>query len=143
MELVYYPPADMFALMPLRSREVGQVLVNLILNAIQASPKGDQVIVGVKERLTPNTQNFKHKMQNLLNADYCMVWVEDHGEGLSPEEKTRLFEPFYSTKPEGTGLGLAISHEIVTRNGGYINVKSQPGCTQFSVYLPINNKDKV
>lgn len=112
--------------MPLRSREVEQVLVNLILNAIQASPEGNQVIVGVKKHY------LKRKTQNLLNADYCVVWVEDHGEGLSPEEKTRIFEPFYSTKPEGTGLGLAISHEIVSRNGGHIDVKSQPGCTQFS-----------
>lgn len=137
VELVYYPPEEAIALMPLRSREVGQVLVNLILNAIQASPEGDQVIVGVKKHY------LKRKTQNLLNADYCVVWVEDHGEGLSPEEKTRIFEPFYSTKPEGTGLGLAISHEIVTRNRGHIDVKSQPGCTQFSVYLPINNKDRV
>jgi len=135
VELVYYPPEeDAKSLMPLRSREVGQVLVNLILNAIQASPEGDRVIVGVKKYYS------KPETQNLLNADYCVVWVEDRGEGLSAEEKARIFEPFYSTKPEGTGLGLAISHEIVSRNGGHIDVKSQRGCTQFSVYLPVNNK---
>ena len=135
VELVYnLPEEDAEALMPLRSQEIGQVLVNLILNAIQASPAGNRVIVGVKKHY------LKRETQNLLNADYCVVWVQDYGAGLSPEEKARIFEPFYSTKPEGTGLGLAISHEIVSRNGGYIDVKSQPGCTQFSVYLPINNQ---
>ncbi len=119
--LVYRPPAQPWPQVPLRRRELGQVMVNLILNAIQASPEGGQVEVGVDQR-----------------QDYLSAWVEDQGQGLSPEDRERVFDPFYSTKPEGTGLGLTISHEIVTRHGGYIGLESQPGCTRFSVYLPLS-----
>ena len=94
-------------------------MVNLILNAIQASPEGGQVLVGVEQQ-----------------QDYFVTWVEDRGQGLSPFDRERIFDPFYSTKPEGTGLGLAISHEIITRQGGYIALDSEPGCTRFSIYLP-------
>lgn len=118
--LVYQVPNSPLPQVPLRRQELGQVMVNLILNAIQASPKGGQVEVGVDRR-----------------QNYLVAWVEDQGPGLPPEERERIFDPFYSTKPEGTGLGLAISHEIVTRHGGHINLESQPGCTRFSVYLPI------
>jgi len=118
--LVYCPPAEPLPQLPLRRRELGQVLVNLILNAIQASSVGGQVEVGVDQK----------------PPDYAIAWVKDRGQGLPPEDRERIFDPFYSTKPEGTGLGLAISHEIVTRHGGHISLESQPGCTCFTVYLP-------
>ena len=119
--LVYCPPAKPLPQVPLRRRELGQVMVNLILNAIQASPSSGQVEVGVEQQ------------------DYLVIWVKDSGPGLPPKDRERIFDPFYSTKPEGTGLGLAISHEIVTRHGGHISLASQPGCTVFSVYLPKND----
>lgn len=121
VDLVYQTSTNPLPEIPLRRHELGQVMVNLILNAIQASPSGEQVTVGVEQ-----------------SENYFVVWVEDHGQGLPQQECDRIFDPFYSTKPDGTGLGLAISHEIVTRQGGYIQVESQPGYTQFSVYLPIN-----
>ncbi|MBR8833595.1 MAG: two-component sensor histidine kinase [Stigonema ocellatum SAG 48.90 = DSM 106950] len=120
--LIYHQPTKPLPQVPLRRRELGQVMVNLILNAIQASPSESQVEVGLKQQ-----------------QDYLVTWVKDSGPGLPPQEHERIFDPFYSTKPEGSGLGLAISHEIVTRHGGYINLASQPGCTVFSVYLPKNN----
>ncbi len=116
--LVYHEPAKALPEILLRRRELGQVMVNLILNAIQASPVGESVEVGVEQQ------------------DDLVIWVKDSGSGLLPEERERIFEPFYSTKPEGTGLGLAISHEIVTRHGGYISLISGAGCTVFSVCLP-------
>jgi signal transduction histidine kinase len=122
--LVYQVPDSSLPQVPLRRRQLGQVMVNLIINAIQASPEGGQVKVGVETQ-----------------QDYLVTWVEDQGPGLQPEERERIFDPFYSTKSEGTGLGLAISHEIVTRHGGYIGLESQPGCTRFSVYLTQNPLD--
>jgi len=124
VNLAYHPPTQSLPQIPLRRRELGQVLVNLILNAIQASPGGGEVRVGVGQ-----------------GDRYLVAWVEDGGQGLSATEKEKIFVPFYSTKPEGTGLGLAISHEIVTRNAGYIDVESQPGCTRFSIYLPVCQED--
>lgn len=117
--LIYQVPDSPLPQVPLRRQELGQVMVNLILNAIQASPEGGKVDVGVD-----------------FLPDYLVAWVADQGSGLSPQEQERVFDPFYSTKPDGTGLGLAISHEIVTRHGGYIGLESQLGCTRFSIYLP-------
>ncbi|MDZ8070350.1 MAG: ATP-binding protein [Nostoc sp. DedQUE08] len=122
--LFYRSAAEPLPQVPLRRRELGQVMVNLILNAIQASPPESEVEVGVSQE-----------------QNYLVTWVKDNGAGLAPEERDRIFDPFYSTKPQGTGLGLAISHEIVTRHGGHIDLKSQPGCTVFSVYLPKNHND--
>ena len=119
VSLVYQAPNSPLPQVPLRHQELGQVMVNLILNGIQASPEGGQVEVGVSVR-----------------QEYLMAWVEDQGPGLPLEERERVFDPFYSTKPDGTGLGLAISREIVTRHGGRISLESTPGCTRFSVYLP-------
>jgi signal transduction histidine kinase len=132
VELIYHPPTQPLPQISLRQRELGQVLVNLILNAIQASPEGRQVTAGVEE---------SDSWTPMQPKGYLVAWVEDRGQGLSETEKEQIFLPFYSTKPEGTGLGLAISHEIVTRNGGYIDVQSQPGCTRFSVYLPVCDEE--
>ncbi|QDL09178.1 two-component sensor histidine kinase [Brasilonema octagenarum UFV-E1] len=127
VDLVYQTPTHPIREIPLRRRELGQVMVNLILNAIQASPEGQQVTVGVEK---------ESDVKNQQKDRYFVAWVEDKGAGLPPEEQERIFDPFYSTKPEGTGLGLSISHEIVTRHGGYIQVESSPGKTRFSIYLP-------
>ncbi len=120
--LVYQGSAKPLPQVLLRPLELGQVMVNLILNAIQASPEKGQVEVGVDQKL-----------------GYLIAWVEDQGQGLPPEDRERIFDPFYSTKPEGTGLGLSISHEIVTRHGGHIELESQSGRTRFSVYLPLKS----
>ena len=117
--LVYHCPAEPLVLVPLRRQQIGQVMLNLIFNAIQASPPEGQVEVGVEEQ-----------------ENYLVAWVEDHGQGISLENREQIFNPFYSTKSDGTGLGLSISHEIVTQHGGYINLESRPGCTRFSIYLP-------
>ncbi|QLE42027.1 two-component sensor histidine kinase [Nostoc sp. C052] len=131
VDLLYLPPTPSLPQMLLCRHELGQVFVNLILNAIQASPEGEQVKVGVEQIENGEKDN-----------SFLLAWVEDRGKGLSAEAQEKIFVPFYSTKPEGTGLGLAISHEIVTRNQGYIDVQSEPGCTRFSIYLPVNNKDE-
>lgn len=119
--LVYRAFDEPLPIVPLRRQGLEQVMVNLILNAIQASPADGQVEVGVGK-----------------SENYLVAWVQDQGQGISLEDRDRIFDPFYSTKPEGTGLGLAISHEILTQHGGYIDLESRPGCTRFSVYLPYN-----
>ena len=67
--------------------------------------------------------------------------IADHGAGIAPEVLPRIFEPFFTTKAQGsgTGLGLEIVHRIVTQKfGGTIEVKSEPGSTQFIVRLPLS-----
>lgn len=89
VNLVYLSPVKPLPVVPLRRRGLGQVMVNLILNAIQVSPADGQVEVGVEQR-----------------ENYLVAWVEDQGSGISPENRERIFDPFFSTKPEGMKLSL-------------------------------------
>ncbi len=107
---------------------LGQVLVNLLVNALQAFPtSGD-----VSNRLRIAT-SWNEKSRRV------MVEVEDNGAGISPEVMQRIFDPFFTTKPVGvgTGLGLAICHTIVQSMGGTIEVRSTLGRgTLFVLSLP-------
>lgn len=102
---------------------IEQVLTNLLTNALQASPAGDTVGVGVFSR------------------DSRVVFqVDDAGPGIAPEIVLRLFEPFFTTKPEGhgTGLGLSVSHAIVDQHGGTITAENRPtGGARFTIELPM------
>jgi signal transduction histidine kinase len=105
-----------------RPRQLVQVLVNLLVNAGQATPQGGLV------RLTARRQ-----------GDRVRVEVRDTGTGMSEETKRHLFEPFFTTKPsgEGTGLGLFICKSIVESFDGTITVDSRPGAgTTFRLSLP-------
>jgi signal transduction histidine kinase len=100
-----------------------QVLVNLVVNAIDAMPDG-----GV---LTIKTE---------VDRDEVVVAIRDTGSGMSPSQAARIFEPFFTTKPEGrgTGLGLSVSLGIVRSHGGTIDVESEPAKgTTMTVRLPI------
>jgi len=109
-------------------RELGQVLVNLLVNAMQAMPDQppSQSLVGV--RLQPASE---------------MGWVKlevfDNGAGIPDDVVARIFDPFFTTKTQGgTGLGLAISKRIVEEAGGTISAASAPGeGTTFTVLLPV------
>jgi len=102
--------------------QLGQVLVNLAVNARDAMPDGGT--------LTITTSN--------LNGD-AVVTVSDTGHGMDEQTSARIFEPFFSTKPvgEGTGLGLAMVHGIIKQTGGEISVRSAPGGgAEFRIVLP-------
>ncbi len=113
---------------PVQANEsrLGQVFVNLIVNAFQAIPEGKQPAeVGLTTRLEPPNR--------------VVVAISDSGHGMSPEVLARLFTPFFTTKPTGvgTGLGLSISQAIVQGLGGEITAESVPGVgSVFSVRLP-------
>jgi signal transduction histidine kinase len=106
--------------------QIEQVLMNLILNAMQALP-GGKGEVSVSTRHDPQ-------------AGQVVVEVQDSGVGIPPDIMSRLFEPFYSTKLErgGSGLGLYISQYIVKEHGGSLLLSSRPGCgTLAQVILPV------
>jgi signal transduction histidine kinase len=72
-------------------------------------------------------------------AEYLLLRVEDHGDGILPEHLPHVFEPFFTTKDvhEGTGLGLSVAYGIVAEHGGWIDVASTPGAgATFTVHLP-------
>ncbi|HEV8377403.1 MAG TPA: ATP-binding protein [Tepidisphaeraceae bacterium] len=92
---------------------LGQALLNLILNAVQASGKGGTVVVeyGVE---TSEGRQFR-------------LAVEDGGPGIRPEIMDKIFDPFFTTKDEGTGLGLAIVHRVVEAHEGVISASNRDG----------------
>ncbi len=104
--------------------QIRQVLLNIMLNAIQAMPAG-----GIME------------VRSCLGNEGKKVTIEitDTGDGISEEDIDNIFDPFFTTKPQGTGLGLAISHQLVENHGGSIQVirNSKAGVT-FRIELPLN-----
>lgn len=117
--------------------QLGQVLMNLAVNARDAMPRGGT--------LTIETANVVVDAAHPLDGDgvedgeYVMLGVADSGSGMSEDVRAHLFEPFFSTKAsgKGTGLGLATCHGIVTQAGGHIAVATEVGRgTTMTVYMP-------
>jgi two-component system, NtrC family, sensor kinase len=133
--LVVGPPEGEGAFALADAAQLQQVLSNLIVNAVQAMPKGGEVRVGVKvERARPPADVGGGGEQEVVRVD-----VEDEGVGIAPGDVERIFEPFFTTKDvgEGTGLGLSVSYGIVREHGGWIAVDSRLGAgSRFSVFLP-------
>lgn len=103
--------------------QVKQIVLNLVLNAIEASPPNARVTVGVR---TPRTGH-----------DRVIIEVRDEGAGIPPDKLKTIFHPFFTTKETGTGLGLALVHQMVIEHGGEIVVESEPGRgSVFRVTLP-------
>jgi signal transduction histidine kinase len=104
---------------------IKQVLINIVLNAIQATDAGGVVTVA--------TRRIRRG-----GRDFCQVEVQDTGAGIPPERQEDIFNPFYTTKNKGTGLGLSIAHQIVTEHGGFITVESREGeGSRFFIHLPV------
>ena len=108
--------------------QLKQILVNLVVNAVQAMPHGGA--------LTVSTRSSGSSVQ---------LGVGDTGTGMSEETLDKVFLPFFTTKDvhEGTGLGLAVVHGIVTSHGGSIDVESHPGQgTRFEIRLPLSGPEE-
>jgi PAS domain S-box-containing protein len=112
--------------------QIGQVLDNIVINAVQAMPGG-----GAIEISAINLSLGEDEHPPLTKGDYVKVSIKDFGVGIPKEIMPRIFDPFYTTKIKGHGLGLATSYSIITRHGGCIDVESEPGKgSTFFVYLP-------
>ena len=118
-------------LLSLDRQQIKQVLLNLLLNALDAMPDGQGVIC-VQTRLLPLVDG----------ASWVQLRVEDEGCGIAPEHLEHIFDPFFTTKHsnsagDGSGLGLTTAHQIVHDHGGKLLVDSQVGVgSAFSVNLP-------
>jgi signal transduction histidine kinase len=115
--------------------QIQQVLLNLVVNAIQASDHPGKVMVDVSVA----NATAPADLGGAKGESLCLS-VADQGLGIPPEILARIFEPFFTTKSvgEGTGLGLSVAYGIVREHGGWIDVQSAPRAgSRFSVYLPL------
>ena len=105
-----------------------QVLLNLILNALQASSEDSWI------ELSTELEPVAEDQDPLIRLD-----VRDAGSGIAADKLPHIFDPFFTTKSEGTGLGLSVSYNIVAEHKGRLEVQSEPGKgTCFSIYLPVH-----
>ncbi len=111
-------------LVPMDPDQMGQVLLNLLLNSVEALDRGGRIIISV-----------------MLNQDRLILQISDNGSGISETDLSQIFDLYFTTKTSGTGMGLAIVHNIVEAHDGDIKVESlaEKGTT-VTIRLPIENE---
>lgn len=124
-------------------QQIKQMLINLILNAIQASSEHGVILVSLRNKPGYCPRCFINETRICSNGDpqtdsnYIELCICDNGHGVPDEAMPKLFDPFFSTKQNGTGLGLSIASRIIDKHGGTIHVYSETGKgTAFKIYLP-------
>jgi signal transduction histidine kinase len=126
---------------------VGQLLMNLVINARDAMPNGGKLTIATNNVTLDENYARTHTGSipglpaeaSAKAGDYVILSVSDTGTGMTEEVKAHLFEAFFTTKPKGkgTGLGLATCQTIVQQSGGHIGVSSEVGKgTTFNIYFP-------
>jgi PAS domain S-box-containing protein len=130
---------DLFAIKADES-QIGQVLINLYINAADAMPDGGELIL---KTMNVTHRKMKNKRYDPKPGHYVLLQVTDNGTGMDEKTIERIFEPFFTTKEMGggSGLGLASAYGIIKGHGGYIDVDSEKGHgTTFSIYLPASDQ---
>jgi len=117
--------------------QLEQVIMNLVVNAKDAMPKGGRIVIQTGQAKLEERNNREHGL--IVPGAYVLLTVSDNGMGMDRETQFRIFEPFFTTKEKGkgTGLGLSTVYGIVKQSGGYIFAESAIGRgTTFRIYLP-------
>jgi two-component system NtrC family sensor kinase len=114
-----------------------QVLLNIFINAVQAMPEGGRLRIGVNREKGRDLPG----MAGSSRRSWAVVWFEDTGHGIPPDQLEHIFDFYYSTKEHGTGLGLSVAQQIVEEHGGRILVESEVGTgTKFTIVLPVSQR---
>ncbi|MCU0610090.1 MAG: ATP-binding protein [Chitinispirillaceae bacterium] len=112
--------------------QIGQVVENIVINAMQAMPLGGAITFSAENAVISDND-----VRGLSKGNYVRIAITDRGVGIPPEILPRIFDPFFTTKEMGRGLGLSTSYSIVVRHGGTIDVSSVVGMgSTFTIYLP-------
>lgn len=128
-QIIFEPPADPITIQ-IDAALLEDAILNLIINAIEAvAGKGDVTV------------SVARSQDQAYAESEAVVEVTDNGPGISEADLTRIFNPFYTTRPGGTGLGLPAVRRVARSHGGRIEVDSTPGKgSTFSIHLPINSQ---
>lgn len=115
-------PVDRALLVTADGEKLRQAFLNIVLNALQATPENGSVTIMVQPQ-----------------QEQCDIRISDTGPGITDEIRQRIFEPFFTTKSDGTGLGLAVTKKIIEAHGGSLRVESETGKgTTFVISLPLD-----
>jgi len=118
--------------------QMGQVIMNLVVNAQDAMPDGGRITIGTENI----TEKDASAIPELRKGEHVCLSVSDTGTGMNEESREHLFEPFFTTKTaeNGTGLGLAVVYGIIQQHEGWVDVVSKLGQgTMFRIYLPVSD----
>jgi len=143
--------------------QISQVINNLIINAIDAMPRGGTISIHAENTVIDGDNGRGREGNNgaidtvssvrdvvsrareglpLEEGMYVKISIQDQGIGIPGEYLQRIFDPYFTTKQTGTGLGLANSYSIIKKHGGYITAESEVGVgTTFRIYLPASGKE--
>ena len=113
--------------------QIQQVISNLVINANQAMPEGGHLHIGVENiKISDNNELSIHR------GRYTKIIIKDEGTGIDKNTYARIFDPYFTTKPEGSGLGLTTVYSIIKKHDGYLTVDSEKGKgSTFTIYLPV------
>lgn len=116
--------------------QIGQVLNNILINAMQSMPEG-----GIIKVIAQNIELEKKLIPDLEEGKYIKITIQDQGIGIPKKYIQKIFDPYFTTKERGSGLGLATSYSIIRKHNGYINVDSELGSgSKFMIYLPASSE---
>src|SRR5262249_28324770 len=116
------------------AEKLKQVIINLVVNALEAMREGGKLTVRVATEASGREDGEKR-------ADRVVVGIEDTGPGIEPQVLTQVFDPFFTTKEAGTGLGLSIVRKIVDQHGGEVRIESERGRgTRVRVAIPTGRR---
>ncbi|HVS22064.1 MAG TPA: ATP-binding protein, partial [Pyrinomonadaceae bacterium] len=129
VNIEFEPPADPITI-SIDPAQIEDAVLNLIINAIEAADGDGQVKIRVARSQNDRAEEFE---------DEAIVEVSDNGRGIGEEDLTRIFNPFFTTRPGGTGLGLPAVRRIARAHGGGVEVRSSLGNgSTFTLHLPIS-----
>jgi len=135
----FHLPEDLW-LAKVDEGQINQVINNLLINAQQSMPSGGVIAIRAENVTVAEDAKLALPLGKhipLPKGEYVKIMITDQGEGIPPEIGDKIFDPYFTTKPQGSGLGLATAYSIIKNHHGYITMESTPGeGSVFLIYLP-------